>query len=159
MPRLLVVSLALLLGFGCDSNSSGLMGGVSTLSGTDCKPRKLTKMQTCTGEDHSFQECGFFFRASGVPDRSWCEALAAQAQGSSPSPACDWNNPAAWRPVACATYNVHGAARCFSCADAQPEAGKTYVYAYDANCSRGIEQVTCNVDPIQAGVKLGPASF
>lgn len=156
---LLVVGLALLAGLGCDSSSWGSLGTSRKLSGTDCKPRKLTKMQTCAGEDHGFQECGFFFRATGVPDKSWCEALAAQAQASSPSPPCDWAKPAAWRPVACSTYNIHGAARCFSCSDSQPEAGKTYVYAYDANCDHGLEQVTCNVAAERAGADLGPVAF
>jgi len=117
-------------------------------------------MQTCTGEDHGFQECGFSFRAIGVPEKSWCEALVAENVASDgPLKRCNWDNPAAWTRVACAVYNVHGAARCFGCDDPQPEAGKTYVYAYDAACTHAVEQVTCNVDPVQAGAKLGPVTF
>jgi hypothetical protein len=146
------LGIALLWSVGCDPTSS-------KLSGADCKPRKLAKMQTCAGEDHGFQECGFFFRATGVPEKSWCAALGAQAQAGGPILRCDWGNPAAWRRVACATYNIHGSARCFVCSDSQPEAAKTYVYAYDANCSHGLEQVTCNVAAERAGVDLGSAAF
>ncbi len=149
-----VAALALLLaGTGCDPTSR-------KLSGVDCKPRKLTKMQSCAGEDHGFQECSFFFRATGTPEKSWCEALGAPELVSESSlRRCDWTSPAAWQRVACATYNIHGAARCFACSESATEAAKTYVYAYDASCSHGVEQVTCNVGAAQAGVKLGPVSF
>ncbi len=149
---LVVVAGLLLGGLGCDPTQR-------KLSGTDCKPRKLARMQTCAGEDHGFQECGFSFRATGVPDKTWCEALTKQAPVAGPASRCDWAKPATWKSVACATYNVHGAARCFTCSDAQPEAAKTYVYAYDSSCSHGIEQVTCNVDPTRAGADLGPVTF
>ena len=148
-----LLSIALTGGLGCDPTSR-------KLSGTDCRPRKLTKMQTCAGEDHGFQECGFFFRATGVPDRRWCEGFTAQEVAGEPRlRRCDWNSPAAWTRVSCATYNTHGAASCFACDDSAPEARKTYVYAYDATCTRGIEQVTCNVAAEGAGAGLGPIAF
>jgi len=152
VTRPAVLAVVLLATFGCDPTTR-------KLSGTDCKPRKLVKMSACVGEDHSFQECSFFFRATGVPEKRWCEALATQESASDPSWRCDWNNPAAWQHVPCADYNIHGAARCFACRDSAAEAAKTYVYAYDASCAHGIEQVTCNVDAPQAGAKLGPATL
>jgi len=149
--RRYAVAVALVSGFGCDK---------STLSGSDCKPRKLVQLQSCSGEDHSFQECGFSFRATGVPDKRWCAGLtSAQPATATSLGRCDWVNPAAWTRVACASYNIHGVANCFACNDSAPEAAKTYVYAYDAGCTRGLEQVTCNVDAAQAGRKLGPFAF
>ena len=129
------------------------------LSGADCKARRLARVDACAGEDESFQECKFYFRASGVPERSWCEALPSAPPSGGALPRCDWSAPAAWAPVSCALYNVHGAARCFGCFDSGAEASKTYMYAYDAHCDRGIEQVTCNFDPGQAGSKLGAAKL
>jgi hypothetical protein len=130
----------------------------SKQSGVDCRPRKLARVQACTGEDHGFQECRFFFRARGVPQRAWCEAMPSAAPLTDGALApCRWDVPLTWSRVACAKYNVRGPASCFACVVAEPEAARTYVYAYDAGCGQGIEQVTCNFDAVEAGVKLGPA--
>jgi hypothetical protein len=61
--------------------------------------------------------------------------------------------------VKCSTYLIHDAASCYACVDDQPEARRTYVYAYTADCKRGIEFVTCNYDPIDAAKRLGPVSL
>jgi hypothetical protein len=130
------------------------------LSGSDCKPRKLTRLDSCVGEDRGFQECLLYFRASGVPERSWCEALGSPPiSGELDLPRCDWSSAATLQRVACERYNIRGAARCFACAVAELEASRTYVYAYDASCTRSIEQVTCNVSAAEAAAKLGPASL
>jgi hypothetical protein len=139
----------------CDPTASK-----SKLSGADCKPRKLAQLQACAGEDHGFQERRFFFRASGVPERAWCEALpSVEPPPDGALDTCSWDTPRGWSPVACAKYNVQGAARCVACVVVEPEAARSYVYAYDASCSRGIEQVTCNFDAVEAGKKLGPAQL
>ena len=72
---------------------------------------------------------------------------------------CTWDSTVGWTPVSCPSFNIRGAARCFACTGGGPEETLTYVFAYDAACERGLEQVTCNTDPAQAGIKLGPASF
>jgi hypothetical protein len=137
----------------CDPTSS-------KLTGKDCKPRKLMGLQACAGEDHGFQECRFFFRASGVPERAWCEAMpSAQPLTDGPLKPCSWETPRNWSHVSCSKYNVRGAASCFACVVAEHEAARSYVYAYDATCSRGIEQVTCNFDAVEAGAKLGAVAF
>jgi hypothetical protein len=130
------------------------------LSFNDCKPRKLTRMSTCHGENSGFQECRFYFRATGTPDRAWCEALLAipLATGQPPS-VCEPSVAATWQHASCADYNIAGPAHCFLCPGTQGEARTTYLYAYSADCTQALEQVTCNYDPQQAASRLGRAAL
>jgi len=137
----------------------GKLSTTDKLSGSDCKPRKLVSTTSCAGEDRSFQECSFYHRAIGTPQRSWCEAMPSAAPAGGALSRCSWDSTIGWTPVTCNTYNIHGAARCFACTAGGPEEALSYVFAYDAACRRGLEQVTCNADPAQAGLKLGPVSF
>jgi len=147
-----LAALVLLFTTSCD-----LLGGARGLSDTDCKPRHLNAMHSCTGTDSSFQECQFYFRATGVPDHNWCASVTkSSAQELSALSECDLAHPESWSRVRCAHYGILGAALCYGCiSDDHHETRKTYVYAYSSDCSRGLEQVTCNVDPIRASQALG----
>lgn len=149
--RLLVLCV---IALGCDWFSTS-----HKLAGSDCKPRKLSKLEACAGEDRSFQECYFYWRASGVADHAWCEALSGAQPSGGELSRCTWDTPSGFTQVACDTFNIHGKARCFACKDGHREAALTYVFAYDEGCARSIEQVSCNADPVQAAAKLGPAQL
>lgn len=139
---------------GCDWLSPS-----AKLSGSDCKPRKLTRVDACVGEDRSFQECHFYYRATGVADRAWCQAMSSVTAVGGELAGCTWDSTQGWAAVPCSRYDIYGRARCFACVSGSHEATITHVYAYDAGCERGLEQVTCNVDPVQAAHKLGAARF
>jgi hypothetical protein len=133
------------------TNGFGL-GSARRLSTTDCRARKLIRTDHCVGFDDSWIECKYYFRARGVPDRGWCQALAAISRApASALPQCDFAAAGAWAPVSCAEYRFDSALRCFGCREGGNENNRTYVYAYDAACAVGIEQVTCNFDPQRVG--------
>jgi len=135
---------------GCDS-----LFGPKALGKAECRPRKLTHVDACQGEDTTFQECHFYFRASGVPDRAWCEALAASAMTSAGGPpVCDFSKPAAWAKVSCTGYQVAKDWNCYECKADELESSRAYLYAYDPQCSRGSELVTCNYALQKAAARL-----
>jgi hypothetical protein len=145
-PSVLLISLLVVA---CDLSSS------KRLELSDCRARKLIRTDTCKGRDEGFQECRFYLRAGGVPNRSWCEELASSAHPStSELPECDFDKPAAWAKVNCGIYRLPGKLTCYACVASKREAQRTYVYGYDAACSHGFEQVTCNYDPVRAGIEL-----
>ena len=112
-----------------------------------CKPKKMSKQGECVGEDNSFTECRFFFRVFGVPESQWCMQLKEQAASDIPVPACDFDNPQKWAKVSCSAYQFNEALDCYACNISQLESNRSYVYAYNSDCSKGIEQVTCNTSP------------
>jgi hypothetical protein len=131
--------------------SGGPLGKSRRLGAGDCHPRKLTAIESCRGQDSSFQECLFYFRALGTPDLAWCRA-ALGATGRSEEPtACDFESPSKWGEVDCRRYGLAAFDRCFQCRTGELEASQTYTYGYDHGCTRAVEQVTCNVDPLEAG--------
>ena len=160
---LLLKTAVALLAAGCCQTPSNL-----DLDGK-CKPRTLIKMDSCQGEDRSFQECRFYFRATGQADNAWCQSLA-EATETEPSKECDSQNsndkdsacdpeacksPSAFKRVDCDKYGVQDQATCYTCADVKREANKNYVYIYSPDCSRGAEKVTCKYSPTTATSKLG----
>lgn len=147
-----LAALALLVTTSCNPLSR-------TLSGDDCKTRKLTHVDNCSGLDSGFQECRFYFRASGSPERPWCKSMSqiAKADADAHLPTCDFSKPTSWSRVSCSSYNIVGAGGCYACIVDEPESRRTYLYAYTPDCARGIEQVTCNFDPHEASAKLGEA--
>ena len=116
----------------------------STIS---CNPQKMRTQEDCVGEDSTFAECRFFFRAYGVPDTQWCMQLKKQASHKQSIPECNFEEPQQWAKVSCLDYQFDGALDCYACNIAQMESNRSYVYAYNDDCSSGIEQVTCNTDP------------
>ena len=112
-----------------------------------CKPQKMINQEECVGENKSFTECRFFFRAFGVPETQWCTQLKEQASSNIPIPACDFDHPQKWAKVSCSEYQFDEALDCYACNISQLESNRSYVYAYNADCSKGIEQVTCNTSP------------
>jgi hypothetical protein len=160
----LLLSVAL-AGAGCCKPLFG-----AKLSGDECRPRALSKMDSCEGEDESWQECRFYFRATGVPETQWCESLAKTARKDPlwdqsnaardcvNDEECAWNacdDVSSWRRVRCVPYGLVGGWTCYECNDGYAETFKTYVYAYNDDCTRGAEQVTCNFDPLNAAQNLG----
>jgi hypothetical protein len=144
-----IFALVFLVGASCDPSSR-------TLSGDDCKARKLTHVDDCSGKDESFQECHFYFRALGSPDQSWCKSMPRIATPEPANlPVCDFSKPSSWSRVSCSSYNITGAGGCYACTVDEPESSRTYVYAYSTDCLRGVEQVTCNFDPHEASKQLG----
>jgi hypothetical protein len=134
--------------------SAGRLYGSRSLALGDCRTRKLTAVESCRGEDSSFQECHYYFRAVGTPDHAWCRALLAAADRPREPTACDFRSPSRWAEVECRRYGLARFDRCFLCFEGEMEASRAYAYAYDDLCNHGAEQVTCNVDPSEAGLLL-----
>lgn len=116
-------------------------GGSGVLENDDCRTHSLQRVESCLGEDRGFQECQFFFRAKGEPKQNWCPAIRDAAGTNSETCSRD-----AFREVACIDYGLPPEMTCHRCDLSEFEANRTYVYAYDRACRRGIEQVTCNFD-------------
>jgi len=130
--------------------------GSRKLGSSDCKPRKLTRVARCTGESTGFQECRFYFRAVGEPDGAWCEALVSSArQQAERRSECDFANAASFQKLDCARFGITGTANCYGCVVTGADESRGYVYAYSADCRRGVEQVTCNFDDDKVAKLLG----
>ena len=133
-----------------------VIAGASTFGGqavtrASCRPRNLTRVDACWGWDDSFQECHFYYGATGVPDPAFCKGLVSDHDRSSESHDCTLDLPFGWAEVDCKKYSLDEWARCFACNVREPEAGRTYIYGYNEACSAAIEQVTCNFDARRAG--------
>jgi hypothetical protein len=152
-------ALTLLRALGCLSVVGLMLGCVETerkLTEQDCHTKKLESVDACNGLDDGFQECHFYFRALGTPNRDWCTRLQTSARTPEQGPMrCDFDKPETFTRVECATHGVFGNVDCYMCGAAATEATKAYVYAYRKDCSRGLEQVTCNVRAEVAATKLG----
>ncbi len=131
--------------------NAGPLGRSRQLWLRDCRPRKLATMDTCRGQDSSFQECRYYLRATGTPDVAWCRAMLAAADRPEEPTACDLESPRSWAVVDCGRYGLSAFDRCFLCVTGEPEARRTYVHGYDRRCTEAAEQVTCHVDPVEAG--------
>ena len=83
----------------------------STIS---CKPKKMRTQEDCVGENKSFTECRFFFRAFGVPDTEWCMQLKKQDAEKQSIPACNFEGPQQWAKVSCVDYQFDGALDCYA---------------------------------------------
>jgi len=129
---------------------SGGLGDDHEITLAHCRPRNLTTVDACWGFDASFQECRFYYAATGVPDAAFCNSLVSRAIGTR-SPPCGLDSPAGWADVDCSRYALDDWSRCFVCKVNGPEAAHTYVYGYKDDCTAAIEQVTCNFDPVNAG--------
>ncbi len=121
--------------------------GKGPLGPGDCRTA-LAQTTSCAGEDTSFQECHYRFRAEGVPSAPVCAAFLASAAGG-PAPVdagsgCLETSPGEWTEVACASVHIETALRCFRCVDATPEAARVLVQAFDARCERGVVLKSCN---------------
>ena len=113
-----------------------------------CYPKHIDPMTKCQGSNTSFQECRYYFRATGMPDQSWCRGIQQNSRQYTELPECDFSTPNSWGKVSCTPYGLDSALLCFGCSVNRPEAAQTYIYAYDEACSTGIEQVTCNIPPL-----------
>jgi hypothetical protein len=129
--------------------------GGQSLDRASCRPRNLLRLDTCWGNDESWQECRFYYAAAGVPDAFFCKSLVARpkADGAGTG-ACELASPRGWREVECARYALATWPRCFACNVGEQEAAHSYVYAYDAACTATLQIVTCNFEPRRAGQLL-----
>ena len=125
---------------------------------SDCRT-SLAMTTACRGQNSSFQECHYYFRAEGVPDPQVCTAFLA---GPDAGPAarvdegpCPETRPAGWQTVACEDYHLDAKmVCCFRCFDgSQPESGRALLQAFDRACERGIVLKSCN-EPLPGTVGL-----
>jgi hypothetical protein len=137
----------------CDN---GLMGSAQELSGDDCRPRKLAGVESCTGLDMGWQECRSYYRATGPAPKQWCEELRRRAgpEAIELRP-CVFDDARNWVRVPCSRYGIAEVAACYACFVDQHEVQMTHVYGYDADCLRGVAQITCNFDALEAGRIMG----
>ena len=113
-----------------------------------CSPKHLAEMSDCQGEDHSLKECRYYYRAIGKPDIQWCSRLKEGASQQNQMQTCDFNKVESWISLPCATYGFDSKMNCYGCVLKEPEASKTYLFAYNQECTQAIEQETCNISPI-----------
>jgi len=119
-----------------------------------CRPHNLKRVEACWGRDESFQECRLYYAATGVPDPAFCRDFSATYNDNGAPAGCTLDSPSGWVDVNCKDYSLDEWAHCHACKTQTPEAVHGYVYAYNATCTRAIEQVTCNFDSHQAGSLL-----
>jgi hypothetical protein len=123
----------------------------------DCHT-SLAMTTSCHGEDTSFQECHYHFRADGEPDPRICQAFLNGFPAAAPhTPStleepsydeCRPSSPAGWSPANCADYGVDGTMRCFRCRQRRGDVSvEETVQAFDATCARGVVLVGCNEPP------------
>jgi len=110
----------------------------------------LLETKSCRGEDSSFQECHYYFRAEGVPRAETCRAFAnAPIDGAAPDAVdgeCSETSPSAWKRITCGDYELPASFACFSCSNVRPEASRQLVQAFAPACDRAIVLKSCNVD-------------
>lgn len=109
----------------------------------------LLETESCEGEDTSFQECRYQFRAVGKPKPDVCRKFLARegrSAGEMPSfaGACPETSPMSWRPVDCADFGIGPGFTCFRCDDPELERARHLLVAYDAGCQRGVVLKSCN---------------
>jgi hypothetical protein len=110
----------------------------------------LAQVATCRGEDTSFQECHFRYRADGTPNAQVCAAFLGAADAgpaeieSATKEHCPERSPIGWEKVPCARFHVDPSWTCFTCAEHELEVGRTLVQAFDPSCGRGVVLKACN---------------
>jgi hypothetical protein len=133
---------------------AGPSGGARIDTPDQCRTA-LLEVKSCHGEDRSFQECLYHFRADGVPRSEVCRAFLAPDGGSttatSPpseggSARCNELSPIGWRRVPCGEFKLPPDLACFVCADPAPEANRTILQAYSERCDRAVVLKACNTD-------------
>jgi hypothetical protein len=116
---------------------------------SDCKTA-LLETTSCRGEDRSFQECLYYFRADGVPQPDVCHAFLKVADSAVAADAgvsgCNERSPAEWKRIACGGYKLPADYTCFACSSDRPETSRQLVQAFTAACDRAIVLKGCNVD-------------
>lgn len=114
---------------------------------SQCKTA-LLETTSCRGEDTSFQECHYFFRAEGKPDPTICRAFTSVASGprDAGGVACDERAPSGWTKVPCKDYRLPDDNACFTCTSARHEETRHLLQAFTPNCERATVLKTCNVD-------------
>ncbi len=130
--------------------SSTFRGSTRLDSPEQCRTA-LLETKSCRGEDSSFQECHYYFRAEGVPRAEVCRAFsdASLDSGAPLDPGaseCNETSPSAWKRVACGDYELPVTFACFSCANVRPEASRQLVQAFAPACDRAIVLKSCNVE-------------
>ena len=123
-----------------------------------CSPYQLESLTSCAGKDRSFQECRFHLRATGTPNKAWCESLRREAKSAPPVDGrCSRESPALWQRVDCATYALANVTDCYLCNDIQQaETNRIHIYGYNSGCTYAIEQSTCNTDPTNKKLFVSP---
>ena len=111
----------------------------------------LLETKSCRGEDSSFQECHYYFRAEGVPRAEVCRAFSdASLDSKAPldpgASECNETSPSGWKSIACGDYELPASFACFSCANVRPEASRQLVQAFAPACDRAIVLKSCNVN-------------
>jgi hypothetical protein len=127
---------------------------------SDCRT-SLTKTTACHGEDTSFQECRYHFRADGIPDAQVCAAFLASPRGGSVAEAgaspCAETSPAGWGGVSCEDYGLDPKMVCFRCTDkSSPETVRHLLQGFDRSCEHGIVLKSCNEPLPQEGEREHP---
>jgi hypothetical protein len=110
----------------------------------------LAKTTSCHGEDSSFQECMYHFRAEGSPDPALCREFLASTPASRGAPAtngCVETSSVGWQYAYCGEYGLEGYAQCYRCVEHRPENHREIVEAFDPSCTRGVVLVGCNEKP------------
>jgi hypothetical protein len=135
--------------------AANLFGGSAKFSKPeDCKT-PFVETKSCRGEDSSFQECYWFFRAEGVPDRAVCQSYLRRGAPPFPSArSCDARSPQGWQNIPCAGVRLSATSTCFACRVPEPEAARHYVQAFDSTCTQAILLAACNA-PIERAIALG----
>jgi hypothetical protein len=122
----------------------------------------LAKTTACHGEDTSFKECHYHFRADGIPDPQVCAAFLASPRDGSVAEAgsshCPEASPAGWGGVSCEDYGLDPTMVCFRCMDkSSPETARFLLQGFDRSCEHGIVLKSCNEPIPQGGEREHPA--
>jgi hypothetical protein len=119
--------------------------GPRTLHPDDCRTA-LVETLSCLGEDRSFQECLYHFRAEGVPDPAMCRAFVlGNPKVTGSSDRCPPGDPSSWRPVECRDYALGSEYRCFLCVDnASHERNRSVLQAFRTSCDHAVVLAACN---------------
>ena len=114
-----------------------------------CTPKHLVEMSSCSGEDNSSTECRYYHQAIGKPDPMWCRQIKENASQKNQMMACNFTDATSMISLPCTAYGFEQQLSCYGCIVSEPNASQTYIFAYNADCSEAIEQVTCNVSPLK----------
>ena len=79
----------------------------------------------------------------------WCRQIKENASQKNQMMACNFTDATSMISLPCTAYGFEQQLSCYGCIVSEPNASQTYIFAYNADCSEAIEQVTCNVSPLK----------
>jgi hypothetical protein len=155
-----VIGVSIAIAF--EQHGGSPLGGSRRISDPRQCQTVLLKTIRCRGEDTSFQECHYYFRAEGVPRADVCRAFLDISETERAPDAgvqgCSELSPAEWKRVPCGDFMLPADFACFSCSSQQPEASRELVQAFTPMCDRAIVVKGCNVDIAKMSVGRQPAT-